>query len=142
MPAAWVAATTPAGSRDSLQCVLADLSNKLSYAGRPVCTVTTASDTHSKVTSRTSGGLACVHADVYRLANIHFLQAVSKAYVHQAYSSELRWCSHRAIGSSITLQDACGAWLVALLLACSPRNRRAILTHLNTLTSQRHSGST
>ena len=79
MPAAWVAATTPAGSRDSLQCVLADLSNKLSYAGRPVCTVTTASDTHSKVTSRTSGGLACVHADVYRLANIHFLQAILQA---------------------------------------------------------------
>ena len=95
-----------------------------------------------KVTSRTSGGLACVQAAVHRLANLHFLYAVSKPYIHQAYSSELRWRSHRAIGSSITLQDACGAWLVALLLACSPRNRRAILTHLNTLTSQLHSGST
>ena len=126
--------------RDLLQCVLADLLNRLSYAGGPFCTVTTASDTHSKVTSRTSGGLACVHADVYRLANLRFLQAVSKPYVHQAYSSELRWRSHRATGSSIPLQGACGAWLVALLLACSPHNRRAFLTQLNTLTSQLHSG--
>ena len=32
-----------ASGRDLLQCVLADLSNRLSYAGGPFCTVTTAS---------------------------------------------------------------------------------------------------
>ena len=131
-------------SRDFVPCVFADLSNRLSHAVGPACTVTTASDTHIQMTSRTSAGVASADAAVHRFPNLHFLHAVSKPYVHQqivissagaAFPTQapaLHGMVPRHLGS-------CGSCPVALLWACLPCNRPTILTQLNTLTYQLHS---
>ena len=77
----------------------------------------------------------CQGRGSHRLPSRQFLHLPFRCPMsHQTYSSPLRWRTYRATGSSIPLklEGGSGAWLVALLLACSRRNRRAILTQLST----------